>query len=71
MLYFKKHRLWKGMMKMQDKRIPLTTTLNDKILKRAKMLAIAESKNLNSIIEESLLLLLNERKDILKRYVSE
>jgi hypothetical protein len=58
-------------MKMQDKRIPLTTTLNDKILKRAKMLAIAESKNLNSIIEESLLLLLNERKDILKRYVSE
>ena len=56
---------------MRDKRIPLTTTLNDTILKRAKMLAIAESKNLNSIIEESLLLLLNERKDILKRYVSE
>ena len=58
-------------MDMRDKRIPLTTTLNDKLLKTAKMLAIAESKNLNSIIEEGLLLLLNERKDILKQYVSE
>jgi hypothetical protein len=51
------------------KRKPITTTLDEKAIIKAKLLGAIENKKLNEIIEDALAEFFNVRKEMLKEYM--